>query len=73
MPKRHSVLWFVILTLVLSIGTYFLPLSSESKSLVVPLLLAFVPTVVAIPVAFLTEGRGFVNYSPVSAARGGGP
>ena len=57
MPQRHSVLWFVILTLVLSIGIYFLPLPSESKSLVVPLLLAFVPTVVAVPVAFLTEGR----------------
>lgn len=57
MLKHHSVLWFVVLTLALSLGTYFLPLRPESKSLVVPLLLAFIPTLVAIPVAFLTEGR----------------
>lgn len=55
--KHHSVLWFVIITLVLSFATYFLPLPSENKSLLVPLLLAFIPTVVSIPIVMITEGR----------------
>lgn len=56
MLKRHSVLWFVILTLALSFGTYFLPLPVEQRSLLVPVLLVLIPTMVCIPLAFFTEG-----------------
>lgn len=57
MVKRNPILWFVILTSLLSIGAYFLPLPPEQKSLLVPVLLVFVPTIVCIPLAFYTEGR----------------
>ena len=56
MLKRHSVPWFVILTVTLSFGTYFLPLPVEQKSLLVPILLVLIPTIVCIPLAFFTEG-----------------
>jgi membrane protease YdiL (CAAX protease family) len=57
MIKRYPILWFVILTTILSVGVYFLPLPGEQKSLLVPFLLVFVPTVVSIPLAFLVDGR----------------
>jgi membrane protease YdiL (CAAX protease family) len=57
MLKRHSVLWFVVITLALSFGSYLLPIPSEQKALLVPVILVFVPTVVAIVVVFLSEGR----------------
>jgi membrane protease YdiL (CAAX protease family) len=71
MLKHHSVLWFVVITLLLSFGTYFLPLPTESKSLVVPLLLALVPTVVTVPIAFLTEGMDGIRQL-FSSVRGAG-
>jgi len=49
--------WFVILTGFLSLGVYYLPLPPEQKSLLVPVLLVFVPTIVCIPLVWLTEGR----------------
>lgn len=55
--KRYLVLWYVIITVTLSFGIYFLPLPIEQKSLLVPVLLVFVPTVVCIPLVFLTEGK----------------
>lgn len=57
MLKRHSVLWFVILTILLSFAAYFLPIPAEQKTLLLPVLLVFVPTVVCLPLVFLTEGR----------------
>jgi hypothetical protein len=57
MLKRHSVLWYVIITLTISVGICFLPLPFEQKSLLVPVLLVFVPTVVCILLVFLTEGK----------------
>jgi len=57
MLKRHSVLWYVIITVALSFGTYFLPLPVESRALLVPVLLVFVPTIVCIPLAYLAEGK----------------
>lgn len=57
MIKRNPILWFVILTGILSLGTYYLPLPPEQRSLFVPILLVFVPAVVSIPLAYLTEGR----------------
>ena len=61
MLKRHSVLWFVILTVLLSFGVYFLPLPAPQKTLLVPVLLVFIPTVVCIPLAFLAEGRAGIR------------
>lgn len=57
MLKRHSILWFTLLTLLLSYAVYFLPLPAEQRLLLVPVLMTFVPTLVSIPLAFLTEGR----------------
>jgi membrane protease YdiL (CAAX protease family) len=56
MLKRQSVLWFVICTFILSFAVYFLPLPAEQKSLLVPVLLVLVPTLVCIPIVFLNEG-----------------
>jgi len=54
--KNNSVLWFVVLTVALSFATYFLPLPVEQKSLIVPVLMVFIPTIVSIPLAFISEG-----------------
>lgn len=56
MLRRHSVLWFVVITIALSFATYFLPLPIEQRSLLVPVLLVLIPTIVCIPITFLTEG-----------------
>ena len=52
--KRHSVLWFVVITITLSFGAYFLPLPVEQKSLLVPILLVLIPTIVCISIVLLT-------------------
>ena len=57
MYKQNSVLWFVLITVALSFATYFLPLPAESRGLLVPVLLVFIPTLVCIPLAWITEGR----------------
>jgi membrane protease YdiL (CAAX protease family) len=56
MLKRHAVLWFVVITLALSFATYFLLLPVEQKSLLVPVLLVLIPTIVCIAIALLSEG-----------------
>lgn len=70
MLKRHSVLWYVIFTLALSIAAYFLPLPAEQRTLLVPIILVFVPTVVCIPLVFFTEGRTGIRQL-FSSVRGG--
>ena len=57
MLKRNTVIWFVVITVALSFGTYLLPLPAEQKSLLVPVLLVLIPTIVCIPLVLLTEGR----------------
>ena len=57
MFKNQSVLWFVVITVALSFGIYFLPLRAETKSLLVPLLLAFLPAAVAVSIAYFADGR----------------
>lgn len=73
MLKRHAVLWFALLTGALSLGTYFLPLPIEQRSLLVPLLLVLIPTVVSIPMALITEGKAGLRQmlSTASLRRGG--
>ena len=39
MLKRHPVLWYAVITVVLSFAAYFLPLPVEQKSLPVPVLM----------------------------------
>lgn len=55
--KRNSVLWFVLLTVALSFAAYFIPLPAETRALLVPVVLVFIPTLVCIPLAFMTGGR----------------
>ena len=55
--KRYVVLWYVVITVALSFAAYFLPFGSEQKSLLVPVVLVLVPTVVCIPLAYLAEGK----------------
>jgi hypothetical protein len=57
MKQTTAIIWFVLLTLVLSFSAYFLPLPAESKALLVPVVLVFIPTLVCIPLAWITEGR----------------
>src|SRR5215510_4706914 len=73
MFKQYPVLWYVILTVALSFGTYFLPLPAEQKSLLVPVLLVFIPTIISIPLAWITEGRDGIRQmlSTASLHRGG--
>lgn len=59
--KNNSVLWFVVLTVTLSFATYFLPLPVEQRSLFVPVLFVFIPTIVSIPLALITEGVGGIR------------
>jgi membrane protease YdiL (CAAX protease family) len=56
MNKNYSIFWFVILTVALSFGAYFLPLPVEEKTLLVPVILVFIPTLVSVPLVFFTEG-----------------
>ena len=71
--KRHPVLWYMVITVVLSFATYFLPLPVDQKSLLVPLLMVLIPTVVSIPMALVTEGRDGIRQmlSTASLRRGG--
>lgn len=57
----------------LSFATYFLPLPVEQKSLLVPVLMVFIPTIVSIPMALITEGRDGLRQilSTASLRRGG--
>ena len=73
MIKRHAVLWYVVLTVALSFATYFLPLPIEQKSLLVPVLMVFIPTIVSLPLALLTEGKDGIRQilSTASLRRGG--
>lgn len=70
MLKRYSVVTYVLLTLLFSFGTIFLPLPAEQRSLLIPVLLVFVPTIVCIPLVFFTEGRDGVRqlFSTVHGA-----
>ena len=71
--KSHPVFGFVAITVALSFGTYFLPLPIEQKSLLVPVLMVFIPTIVSIPLVLITEGRNGIRQmlSTASLRRGG--
>lgn len=71
--KKYPVAWFVILTVALSFATYFLPLPVEQRSLLVPVLMIFIPTIVSVPMALFTEGRDGIRQmlSTASLRRGG--
>ena len=71
--KRQPVLWYVVITVVLSFATYFLPLPVEQRSLLVPVLMVFIPTLVSAPMALATEGRDGLRQmlSTASLRRGG--
>src|SRR5574341_545217 len=72
MHKRHVVLWFVIITVMLSFGTYFLPLPPEQRSLLVPVFLVLIPALVCILLMFFAEGRDGIRqlFSSVRGANG---
>ena len=73
MLKRQPVLWYVVLTVALSFATYFLPLPVEQRSLLVPVLMVFIPTLVSVPVALAAEGReGFRQMLSTASLRRGG-
>ena len=73
MLKRHSVLWYVVITVVLSFAAYFLPLPVEQRSLLVPVLMVFIPTIVSITMALVTEGRdGIRQILSTASLRHGG-
>ena len=63
--KNRSVLWFVVLTVTLSFATYILPLPVGQRSLLVPVMLVFIPTIVSVRSrSLLKEGMAFARYSP---------
>ena len=73
MLKRHPVLWYTVITVALSFATYFLPLPVEQKGLLVPVLMVFIPTLVSIPMALISEGReGIRQMLSTASLRHGG-
>ena len=58
MLKQYSVLWYVVMMVGLSFAAYFMPWPAESRALLVPVVLVFVPAVVCIPLTYVTEGSG---------------
>ena len=70
MHKHNSVLWFVLLTVTLSFAVYFIPLPTESRGILVAVLLVLIPTMVSLPVAFITEGMEGLRQL-FSTVRGG--
>lgn len=73
MLKRHPVLWFAVLTLLFSFAVYFLPLPAEQKSLLLPVLLTFVPAWCAFPSCSSPRaGRDWAACSTESTAPGSG-
>lgn len=68
--KYNSILWFVLLTVALSFAAYLIPLPAESRSLLVPVILVFVPALVCLPLAFATEGR--TGLRQLFSSAGGG-
>ena len=73
MLKHHPLLWYAVITVALSFATYLLPLPLEQKSLLVPVLMVLIPTVVSIPLALITEGKDGIRQmlSTASLRRGG--
>jgi uncharacterized protein len=55
--RAYGALIFAITTLALTFAAYLLPLPVESKPLLFPIIVAFIPTLVALPLAAL-EGDG---------------
>lgn len=55
--KHYSVFWFALLTVALSFAAYLIPLPADSRSVLVPVILVFVPMIVCIPLVAFTEGR----------------
>jgi CAAX protease family protein len=71
--KRQPVLWYVVITAALSFATYFLPLPVEQRSLLVPVLMVFIPTLVSVPIALVAEGReGIRQRLSTASLRSGG-
>ena len=56
MKTSASIIWFVLFTVTLSFVAYFIPLPEESRALIVPVILTFIPTIVCIPLAYFAEG-----------------
>jgi len=55
--KRHAVLVFALLTVTLTFATYFVPLPADSRALIFPVLVVFIPAIVAIALTAATDGR----------------
>ncbi|NJC95676.1 MAG: hypothetical protein C3F07_10775 [Anaerolineales bacterium] len=70
MKRTSTIGWFVLLTVSFSFAAYFIPLPVESRSLLVPVILVLIPTLVCIPIVLFTEGRDGLRQL-FSNARGG--
>lgn len=57
MKRTTTIFWFVLLTIVVSFAVYFIPLPAETRTVLVPVVVVFVPTIVCILLASVTEGR----------------
>ena len=56
MKNPRVILWFVFFTVVFSFAGYFIPLPAELRSLLVPVILVLVPTIVCLTLVVITEG-----------------
>lgn len=70
MKQTAAIFWFVLLTVVLSFAGYFIPLPAETRSVLVPVLVVFVPAIVCIALALILEGRDGLRQLFSSASRG---
>jgi membrane protease YdiL (CAAX protease family) len=65
-----SIFWFVLFTIALSFAAFFIPLPEESRALIVPVILTFIPTIVCVPLAYFTEGSSGLRQLFSSANSG---
>jgi len=70
MKTYASIIWFVLFTIALSFAAYFIPLPEESRALIVPVILTFIPTIVCMPLAYFTEGSSGLRQLFSSAKSG---
>lgn len=57
MKQMMAIFWFILLTVVLTFASYFIPLPGEMRSVLVPVIVVFIPAIVGVAMALITEGR----------------
>ena len=68
--KRHAAMTFAVVTVTLTFATYLAPLPVESRALIFPVMVVFIPAIVAIALSALTDGWAGSSVSCEHPSRG---